>query len=63
MFGPFSVPFSELGSAPFGASLFVGVGAEYRCSEVSYYFLVYVSLAVVVMVIQYMKFFLRAIGL
>ena len=37
LFGPFSVPSSELGSAPFGASLFVGVGVEHRCSEVSFH--------------------------
>ena len=34
VFGPFSIPFSGLGSAPFGASLYVGVGVEHRCSEV-----------------------------
>ena len=35
VFGPFSIPFSGLGSAPFGASLYVGVGVEHRCSEVA----------------------------
>ena len=37
VFGPFSIPFSGLGSAPFGASLYVGVGVEHRCSEVASY--------------------------
>ena len=55
-FGPFSIPFSGLGSAPFGASLYVGVGVEHRCSEVSHSFLVHALLDVVVIFIQFTMF-------